>query len=169
MFCNHCGARTSDDAAFCNACGRNIERGDVSAAEERLVRAILAPTPKKDSWKLPPLLGFGALIAIIVMVLPHKDGATICDAAHNEVARQVPFAVEILAARHPLTVGVLRAATKESKTLDELARMYVQNGMIPQENPGAVSCYIGYYTVMFQTDRVRGAIADWLEAQAQLK
>jgi YD repeat-containing protein len=41
--------------------------------------------------------------------------------------------------------------------------------MIPQDNPGAASCYVAYYTVMFQKDRVRATIADWLEAKAQLK
>jgi hypothetical protein len=103
------------------------------------------------------------------MLIPHKDGASVCDAAHNEVAQQVPFAVDILAARHPLTVGVVRAVTKDSGFVDKLAGIYVQSEMIPQENPGAASCYIAYYTVMFQKDRVRASIADWLEAKAQLK
>jgi len=103
------------------------------------------------------------------MLIPHKDGTSVCDAAHNEVAQQVPFAVEILAARHPLTVGVVRAVTKESGFVDKLAGIYVQSEMIPQENPGQASCYLAYYTVMFQKDRVRASIADWLEAKVNLK
>ena len=141
----------------------------VSDAEERLVRSILAADQKKDRWKLPNWLGVVAGIAIILMLLPHKDGSSVCDAAHNEVAQQVPFAVEILAARHPLTVGLVREATKESGFVDKLAGVYVQNEMIPQQDPGAASCYIAYYTVMFQKDRVRSSIADWLEAKAHLK
>ena len=141
----------------------------VSDAEERLVRSILAPEQEKDRWKLPNWVGVAAGIAIILMVLPHKDGSSVCDAAHNEVAQQVPFAVEILAARHPLTVGLVREATKESGFVDKLADVYVQNEMIPQQDPGVGSCYVAYYTVMFQKDRIRSAIADWLEARANLK
>ena len=199
MFCQYCGKPNPDDASFCGACGKNIAWAPepavsrvptpgvqtapvsapqpiasepvhtVSAAEERLVRSILAPEAKKDRWKLPNWLGVAAGIAIILMLIPHKDGASVCDAAHNEVAQQVPFAVEILAARHPLTVGVVRAVTKESGFVDKLAGVYVQSEMIPQENPGTASCYIAYYTVMFQKDRVRASIADWLEAKANLK
>lgn len=190
MFCQHCGKPNPDDASFCSACGKHIAwtqsaaGGSVSAsapeveaevprvvsdAEERLVRAILAPEAKKDRWKLPSWVGVAAAIAIILMVLPHKDGSSVCDAAHNEVAQQVPFAVEILAARHPLTVGLVRAATKESGFVDKLAGVYVQSEMIPQQDPGAGSCYIAYYSVMLQKDRVRASIADWLEARANLK
>ncbi len=133
------------------------------------MRAILAPGTTKDRWKLPNWLGVAAGIAILLMVLPHKDGSSVCEAAHNQVAQQVPFAVEILAARHPLTVGLVRAATKESGFVDKLAGVYVQREMIPQQDPGAASCYIAYYTVMFQKDRVRSSIADWLETKAQLK
>jgi hypothetical protein len=65
--------------------------------------------------------------------------------------------------------AAVRAVTKESGFVDKLAGIYVQNEMIPQEDPGATSCYIAYYTVMFQKDRVRASIADWLEAKANLK
>ena len=193
MFCQHCGTSNPDGSSFCGACGKNIawtdpplpsasarqadpprttddgRRTAVSDAEERLVRAILAPDTKKDKWKLPNWLGVAAGIVVILMVLPHKDGSSVCDAAHTQVAQQVPFAVEILAARHPLTVGLVRAATKESGFVDKLAGAYVQSEMIPQQDPGVGSCYIAYYSVMLQKDRVRASIADWLEAKANLK
>jgi hypothetical protein len=186
MFCQHCGTSNPDGSSFCGACGKNIAwtdpplpsasarqadppRTTVSEAEERLVRAILAPETKKDKWKLPNWLGVAAGIVVILMVLPHKDGSSVCDAAHTQVAQQVPFAVEILAARHPLTVGLVRAATKESGFVDKLAGAYVQSEMIPQQDPGVGSCYIAYYSGMLPKDRVRASIADWLEAKANLK
>ena len=187
MFCQYCGKPNPDDSSFCSACGKNIawtpassERSQpkaappepvhvVSEAEERLVRTILAPEPKKDRWKLPPSLGVLATIAIILMLLPHKDGPTVCQATRNTVAQQVPFAVEILAARHPLTVGVVRSLANTTGFVDKLAEVYVENEMIPRQDPGAASCYVAYYTVMFGKDRVRSSIADWIEAKLQLK
>src|SRR5690349_1439608 len=108
MFCQYCGKPNPDDASFCGACGKNITWKDqpapraattpepvhvVSEAEERLVRSILAPEQqpppqqkkKKDRWDLPNWVGVLAGIGIILMVLPHKDGSSVCDAAHNEV------------------------------------------------------------------------------------
>jgi len=185
MFCHHCGQANPADSSFCGACGKSIawtpapnERSDPNQHELlEDARRTSDPGPRttdlgrhtRDRWRLPNWLGVTAGIAILLMVLPHKDGSSVCDAAHNEVAQQVPFAVEILAARHPLTVGLVRAATKESSFVDQLAGIYVQNEMIPHQDAGAGSCYIAYYTVMLQKDRVRASIADWLEAKAKLK
>lgn len=185
MFCHHCGQTNPADSSFCGACGKNIvwtsaanERsdpnrhkvlGDAGRTSDHASRAPDLRPQTRDRWRLPNWLGVAAGIAILLMVLPHKDGSSVCDAAHNEVAQQVPFAVEILAARHPLTVGLVRAATKESSFVDQLAGVYVQNEMIPHQDAGTGSCYVAYYTVMFQKDRVRASIADWLEAKAKLK
>jgi len=131
----------------------------VSDAEERLVRSILAPQAKQDRWKLPNWLGVAAGIAVILMLIPHKDGSGACDAMRNEVRQQVPFAVEILAARHPLSVGLLRSITKDSNLVDKLAEMYVNSEM--QRNnadPGTVNCYVAYYAVMLQKDRYRATL-----------
>jgi hypothetical protein len=187
MFCHYCGKPNPDEASFCNACGKNIAWTPGSAATVNAapvtppetpppVAEIAAPplthavTPapateaKTDRWQFHPAWGVLAGIAVIVMVLPHKDGPSICDAMRNEVRQQIPFSVDILAARHPLTVGVLRSITKDSQLVDQMATFYVEQQMIGK-TPGLSDCYISYYAVMFQKDSFRAAIADWMDAR----
>ena len=187
MFCHYCGKPNPDEASFCNACGKNIAWTPDGATTINappvtppttvppLAEAV-APVPhtvttapatdgsKKDRWQLHPALGVLAGIAVIVMVLPHKDGSTVCDAMRHEVRQQVPFSVDILAARHPLTVGVLRTLTNNSQFVDNVAALYVEQQMAGK-TPGLSDCYISYYAVMVQKDSFRAAMADWMEAR----
>lgn len=188
MFCHYCGKPNPDEASFCNACGKNIVwkpdgASTIAAAPVTPPEATppvvepAAPTrahtvtpatatsaAKKDRWQLHPAWGVLAGIAVIVMVLPHKDGSTVCDAMRHEVMQQVPFAVDILAARHPLTVGVVRTLAKDSQFVDRVAAFYVEQQMAGK-TPGLSDCYISYYAVMFQKDNFRAAIADWMDTR----
>ncbi len=74
------------------------------------------------------------------------------------------LAVEILAARHPLQVGLLRSMFNDQGAVDKLAEEYVRSSMMRQ-NPGTLNCYLAYYLMIFNKDSIRRAEADWMEKQ----
>jgi hypothetical protein len=96
-----------------------------------------------------------------------RNGGSICDATKAEVVEQLPYAMDIVSARHPLMVGLVRSWLNGNGDFDRVAKDYVRSSM-EHDNPGAVDCYIGYYTVMFDKDGVRQAEADWIEHQLNL-
>jgi hypothetical protein len=111
-----------------------------------------------------------ACIVLSIFLYPLRSGGGICEAARDQVVQQVPPAVEILAARYPLQVGLLRSMFNDKGMVDSIAQEYVRASI--QENqrePGRMSCYLSYYVVMLYKDGVRTSIADWLETRLQLK
>lgn len=111
-----------------------------------------------------------ACIVLSIFLYPLRSGGGICDMARDQVVQQVPPAVEILAARHPLQIGLLRSMFNDKGMVDSLAQEYVRASMQDnQQNPGRLSCYLSYYVVILNKDRVRTSIADWLETRLQLK
>jgi hypothetical protein len=115
---------------------------------------------------------FGWIVILFILFIlwyPLRNGGSICEAAKNEIVQQVPYAVEILAARHPVKVGILRSALNEEGMIDKVAQEYVRTSMISQQNPNKFVCYLTYYIVVFIKDNVRNAQADWLEKQLNLK
>jgi hypothetical protein len=194
MFCNSCGAPNPDDASFCSGCGKPVV-GPPMAAPPPMVQpepAPLAGTTRPAittiaapaAAEAPPVsrtrakkkrgVGWGwAVFACIVLAIflhPLRGGGGICDAARDQVILQVPPAVEILAARYPLQVGLLRSAFNDKGMVDSIAQEYVRASLQEnQQEPGRLTCYLSYYVVMFNEDRVRTSIADWMETRLHLK
>ena len=108
------------------------------------------------------------VIVVAALLYPLRNGGTICDATKDELAQQAPFAVEILAARHPLAVGLARSWLNDNGAVDKLAQDYIRYAMYNQQSVSPVACYVAYYAVMFEKDKVRVAEADWLEKQLDL-
>ena len=108
------------------------------------------------------------LVFLLILAYPLKDGESFCDATKNVVVQQVPDALEVLAARHPLQVGVVRSMFNDQGAVDKFAEDYVRNNMLKQD-PSTLACYAGYYAVIFNKDRVRSAEADWMEKQLPIQ
>lgn len=115
-------------------------------------------------------LGSVAIITLIaiIMTLPLKDGDSIRDAAKNVIVQQTPYALEILAARHPLKVGLLRSIGNDQGQMDKAASDYVRSQMTDQGG-GTFESYLVYYFVVFDKDAVRKAMADQMEKELGLR
>jgi len=109
-----------------------------------------------------------AVVLAAVLLYPLRNGGTVCDAAKQEVVAQIPYALDIVSARHPLLVGLTRSWLNGQGAFDRVAQDYVRTSMA-SNNPGFVDCYVVYYTVMFNQDGVRQAEADWIEKQLSLQ
>lgn len=130
-------------------------------------RPALASTKKKGR------LGWGgttaAVIVLAIFLYPVRNGTGICDATDVAIIQQVSPAVEMLAARYPLRVGVLRAMFNDQGLVDALATEFVSSTMEASQQPGTLTCYYFYYFVTFQKDRVRTSIAALIENQLDLE
>jgi hypothetical protein len=136
--------------------------------------AAEAPRAARASGKKTRRVKWGQIAAAVVVVsfflYPLAGGSGgICDASRDLVIQQVPPAVEILAARYPLQVGLLRSAFNDQGAVDNAAQDYVRTSMLDPQNPGLFTCYLSYYVVMFDKDQVRTAIADAIERRLALK
>jgi hypothetical protein len=195
MYCNSCGAPNPDDASFCSKCGKPVAGSPTIASSPRDLSepALLAEAreyPSRGAAKITPVAspaesprasakkkrgvrwGWIATTCIVLLIVlyPLRNGGGICDTARNQVIQQVPPAVEILAARYPLQVGLLHSAFNDKGIVDGFAQEYVRAYMYEnQQEPGRLSCYLSYYVVMFNKDGMRTSIADWLEKRLQLK
>ena len=194
MFCNYCGASNPNDVPFCSSCGRAVagSRANAPASKEtpaqvpipggneapkitQLVPATALPTGARPTNKAPKKKrGVGwkwivmGLIFVFIVFYPLKDGGSICDATKNVAVQQVPDAVEILAARHPLQVGLLRSLFNDQGAVDKIAEEYVRTSML-RRDPGTLNCYFAYYVVIFNKDAIRRAEADWMEKQLPIQ
>ena len=112
----------------------------------------------------------GAIAALVALVLlvPFKDGNTPGNAARNGVVNQLPFALDILAARHPIQVGLLRSTLTDNGAVDTFAETFLRTSMTQDRPPSLVSSYVAYYTIMFHKDRVRNDMANELEKELGL-
>jgi len=110
----------------------------------------------------------GILSVAVVLLLPFKDGNSVSDAAKNDVVKQVPPALDILAARHPIKVGLIRAALNDQGDVDKFAQSYFRTQMDNEKTPGVFESYLIYYVVIFDKDDIRKSIADTLEKQLDL-
>lgn len=193
MFCNSCGAPNPDDASFCSGCGKPVvgppraappptghpEPAPLAGATRAAITAIVAPAAAEAPPASPTRtkkrgVGWGwavfACIVLAIFLYPLRGGGGICDQARDQVIQQVPPAVEILSARYPLQVGLLRSAFKDKGMVDGIAQEYVRASLQEnQQEPGRLSCYLSYYVVMLNKDRVRTSIADWMETRLYLK
>ena len=109
------------------------------------------------------LLGIGAFLGWGYLL----DGEpTMCQARTKFVARQVPFALELLAARHPVTVGIGRAFLNRNGALDQ----FVQGGFIASATTDVEStCAVQAMAMHIAPDQIRNAMADELEKGLNLK
>ena len=98
--------------------------------------------------------------------LAFKDGDSVSAAAKNEIVRQIPYALDILAMRHPLLIGLVRNALNEHGEVDRFAESYVRASMDQAKTPNVIESYAVYYFdyfVMFDEDQVRIEIANSME------
>jgi len=76
----------------------------------------------------------------------------------------VPYALDILAARYPLKVGLARTWLNSEGAVDKIAQDYVRSEM-KQRDMGLFDCYVMYYYVAFDKEDVRKAMADQIEKE----
>jgi hypothetical protein len=112
----------------------------------------------------------GAVAALIALVLlvPFKDGDTPSNAARNEIVAQVPYALDILSARHPIQVGLLRSQLNTNGEVDAFVEAFIRTSMNQGKPLNIVDSYIAYYAVLFNKDRVRVDMANEFEKQLGL-
>jgi len=107
----------------------------------------------------------GVACVALVILCPFKDGSSVSDAAKNEIVQQIPYALDILAARHPIKVGLIRSLLNENGAMDSFVESFVRESMDHQQSPGIIDSYITYYSVMFNKDEVRSEMATSLEKE----
>ena len=112
--------------------------------------------------------GAVAAFVALVLLLPFKDGKTPGSAARNEIATQIPFALDILAARHPIQVGLLRSTLTDSGAVNTFAETFLRTSMTQDRPPSLIDDYRAYYAVMFHKDRVRNNMANEFEKELGL-
>ena len=112
--------------------------------------------------------GVIAVLIALVLLLPFKDGNTPGNAARNEIATLIPSALDILATRHPIQVGLLRSTLTDNGAVNTFAEAFLRTSMTQDRPPGLVGSYVAYYTVMFHKDRVRNDMANGLEKELGL-
>lgn len=192
MYCIYCGAPNPKDATFCSNCGKTITAEPVNASPQGddAIPSSVRGSSEPPKFILPPSqtvistvqkpkgeptvvirkdkrLASWIVIGLILLILlyPLRNGGSIHEAAREEILQQVPYAVEILAARHPLKVGILRAWTNDQGAMDKAAQEYMLSQKEFQQDAGIFVSYLAYYMVIILKDQVRNAQADWLERQ----
>ncbi len=150
--------------------GRPFDRANAV----RVAVPVAAPAAVTSASEAPKKskFGIGWMVAVtlpiaLVLTFPYRDGKTICEATRHSVNAQVPYSIDILAARHPIKVGLLRSALNGNGVVDRFAENYLANEMSSRD-PGTLECYISYYAILFNKDRFRQSIADWFEKQFHL-
>ena len=108
-----------------------------------------------------------AVILAIVLLYPMRSGKGLQDATADAIAQQVPYALDILAARYPVKVGLARTWLSSQVAVDKIAQDYVRSSM-KQSDMGWLDCYVVYYSVTFDKEDVRQAMADRIEKELGL-
>ena len=109
----------------------------------------------------------GAIVGLVALVLlwPLKDGSSPSVAARNELVAQVPYALDILSARHPIQVGLLRSQLSTNGEVDAFVESFVRTVMDQGKTPNIFDSYRTYYVVMFKKDQVRNDMANEFEKE----
>ena len=115
--------------------------------------------------KLKLIISIALLLIAIVLLFPLKDGASPSAAARNAILDQIPPALDILAQRHPIQIGLVRAALNQDGQFDTLAQAFVGATMDNQQSPSLITSYETYYAVLFNKSAVQNKIADTIEQQ----
>lgn len=115
--------------------------------------------------KLKLIAAIILLLIAIVLLLPLKDGGSPSAAARNAILDQIPPALDILAQRHPIQIGLVRASLNQDGQFDTLAQAYIGATMNQQQSPGILTSYATYYAVLFDKSAVQNKIADTIEQQ----
>jgi hypothetical protein len=118
--------------------------------------------------KLKLIASIALLLIAIVLLLPFKDGGSPSTAARNAILDQIPPALDILAQRHPIQIGLVRAALNQDGQFDSLAQAYIGATIDNQQSPGILSSYATYYAVLLNKSAVQNKIADTIEQQFDL-
>ena len=125
----------------------------------------------KPKSKLKLIISIPLLLIAIVLLLPFKDGGSPSAAARNAILEQIPPAIDILAQRHPIQIGLVRAALNQDGQFDTLAQSFIGATMdqtaqaAQQQSPSLLSSYTTYYAVPFDKSAVQNKIADTIEQQ----
>jgi hypothetical protein len=104
---------------------------------------------------------------VVLLLLPFKDGSSVSEAAMNEVIQQVPYSLDIISARHPLKVGLIRSLLNTNGQLDSSIESYLRANEHP-EKMNIFESYFMYYFVMLDKDGMRKTMADDLEKRFSL-
>lgn len=195
MFCKYCGVSNPNDASFCSTCGKSMTVPPVNVSPQQevpkpahipgaseasrntslpsqtVISTVQNPTVviRKGKW-LGAAFGWIVILFILFILLyPIRNGGSICEATRNEISQQVPYAMEIVAARHPVKVGILRSLFNDQGMIDKAAQEYVLSTMISQQKSSKFDCYLAYYEGIIFKDEIRNAEADWLEKKFGLK
>jgi hypothetical protein len=133
-----------------------VETPKITTLPPQIIETGSAPpvsqSPRKKHGVRWGLIATG-LVLLLILAYPLKDGSSLCDATKNVVVQQVPDALEVLAARHPLQVGLVRSMFNDQGAVDKFAEDYVSNNMLKQD-PGTFACYVGYYVAIFNKERI---------------
>ena len=110
----------------------------------------------------------GFVCVALVVLLPFKDSDSVSGAAKNQIVRQIPYALDILAARHPLKVGLIRSLLNEHGEADSVVESLVRTSLDREKGSNLFESFAVYYAVMFDADEVRADIANAIEKQLGL-
>jgi hypothetical protein len=124
------------------------------------------PIEEDKSMESKKHLRHAALLVLIaalsVAAYPLRNGRSLRDATADEIVQQVPYSLDILAARHPVKVGLLRNLLNDDGSVDRFAQDYLRTSM-NAKNLGVFDCYAIYYVVVLYPDAFRQQLANHLE------
>lgn len=91
---------------------------------------------------------------------------TMCEARMKFIADQAPFALEIEAARHPLSIGLVRSWLNQDGSLDTAIRGLLMTNSASSDLP--IKCAMQTAWMHVAPDQIRRALADEMENTFQL-
>ncbi|MFP4518751.1 MAG: hypothetical protein ACLFQ5_04780 [Oceanicaulis sp.] len=118
------------------------------------------------------LIGFLAVLAGgAYLYAANEGGGDPCRARANMFADQIPPALDLLSARYPLRIGLIRTFLNDEGRLDGLVRDEAAariHGIEEDEATNPVECAYGYYAIYLFRDQVREEIALTVERELGL-
>ena len=88
----------------------------------------------------------------------------LCAASAEAYAAEVPRALDVLSARHPLSVGLIRGVINETGEADAAAHAVALEVMrLDLQDASWNRCYLALARLMLSAERVRNEMADEIE------
>lgn len=113
-----------------------------------------------------------AAIGLFFYVAETEGDGDMCVAKAELVAAQIPPALDILSARHPGSVGLIRSLFNKNGGLDamivDIVSASIQDEDLDEEK-SQIECAWEYADIYFHRERVRNEIADAIEEELGLE
>jgi hypothetical protein len=108
-----------------------------------------------------------AIVALVCFWAVHwlRNGTdSICDGRNKFLVDQVPGTLDVLSARHPFAVGIIRDLLNDGGKLDALVQQATAQLVADNQGESFASCAMQSVAIKADPDKFRNRIADKLES-----